>query len=57
MYELKEKTHIVQSRSGNSLVEQKENIGLWHNRLGHMSITGLQVLSKQELLKGDEITK
>ncbi|KAL5574367.1 hypothetical protein UlMin_023964 [Ulmus minor] len=57
LYELKGQTHIVQGKGENSLGANEDNIELWHNRLGHMSLKGLQVLSKQGLLEENEITK
>ncbi|KAH9662167.1 hypothetical protein KPL70_024758 [Citrus sinensis] len=40
---------------GVSAVSEEDKTKLWHLRLGHMSIKGLQELSKQGLLGGDRI--
>lgn len=39
----------------NAVVVELDNTSLWHSRLGHMSIRGLQCLSKSGLLKIDVI--
>ena len=48
---------MAQGNGGISLVTKKDNTFLWHNMLEHMSLIGLQILSQQGLLEGDQITK
>ena len=57
LYEMIGNTHLAQGKGGDNLVTEKDKNCLWHVRLGHMSIKGLQVLSKQGLLNGDQVTK
>ncbi|KAH9669015.1 hypothetical protein KPL70_021617 [Citrus sinensis] len=45
----------VPVQEGVSAVSEEDRTKLWHLRLGHMSIKGLQELSKQGLLGGDRI--
>ncbi|KAH9744865.1 hypothetical protein KPL70_003863 [Citrus sinensis] len=45
----------VPVQEGVSAVSEEDRTKLWHLRLGHMSIKGLQELSKQGLLVGDRI--
>ena len=56
LYENISETRMTRGRGGIGLVAEKDNRELWHNMLRHMSPKGLQILSKQGLLSGDEIT-
>ena len=46
LYEMIGNTYLVQGRGDDNLIAEKDNTCLWHARLGHMSIKGLQILSK-----------
>ncbi|KAL5538315.1 hypothetical protein UlMin_045684 [Ulmus minor] len=45
---------VAKGNSATRLIAEEEKAMLWHNRLGHISEKGLQVLSKQGLLEGDQ---
>ena len=57
LYKLQGETYLAKGDGGMSLVAKRDNTSLWHNKLGHMSLKGVQILGKQGLLEGDQITK
>ncbi|KAL5576251.1 hypothetical protein UlMin_017950 [Ulmus minor] len=55
LYEMIGETDIKDQAA--SLMAEIDKAVLWHNRLGHMSEKGLQVLSKDGLLDGEKVEK
>ena len=56
LYEMMDETYVGRGRQGSGLIAEKDNMDLRHCKLEHMSLKGLQVLSKQGILNGDEVT-
>ena len=47
---------VIQNQPTRLIASGDDKSIKWHNRLGHISEKGLQILSKRGLLEGDQIT-